>query len=223
MKHWTQQNDIEPQPLPPEIAIDERCGGANTEQVFALLQSGHRYRGLIMAAGAVVVSFGLGWGCALTLSRPGMPIPTDPLARSAAETSSGAKKDTRNDAVRKVAAVAEQRQPASSGAASLAKVQPTSASIRPALSTPAALAPTQVNMTMAAREPLVAAPETKPTTIDGWSVLDVRSGSVVLAGPDGVHTASTGDIVPGVGRIESVVRWGNRWIVATASGLIATP
>ena len=32
-----------------------------------------------------------------------------------------------------------------------------------------------------------------------------------------------GDAVPGVGRIDSIVRWGNRWIVATASGLIATP
>jgi len=35
--------------------------------------------------------------------------------------------------------------------------------------------------------------------------------------------AKRGDTVPGVGRIDSIVRWGNRWIVATASGLIATP
>jgi hypothetical protein len=28
--------------------------------------------------------------------------------------------------------------------------------------------------------------------------------------------------VPGVGRIESVVRWGSRWIVATSKGLIST-
>ena len=32
-----------------------------------------------------------------------------------------------------------------------------------------------------------------------------------------------GDTVPGVGQIELIVRWGNRWIVATANGLIATP
>jgi hypothetical protein len=34
--------------------------------------------------------------------------------------------------------------------------------------------------------------------------------------------AARGDTIPGVGRIDSIVRWGNRWIVATANGLIAT-
>jgi hypothetical protein len=34
--------------------------------------------------------------------------------------------------------------------------------------------------------------------------------------------ATRGDTVPGIGRIDSIVCWGNRWIVATASGLIAT-
>ena len=65
-------------------------------------------------------------------------------------------------------------------------------------------------------------PETKPTTIEGWTVLDVRGGTAVLEGPDGVRTAARGDTVPGIGRIDSIVRWGNRWIVATANGLIAT-
>jgi hypothetical protein len=32
-----------------------------------------------------------------------------------------------------------------------------------------------------------------------------------------------GDTVPGIGRIDSIVRWGSLWIVATANGLIATP
>jgi len=73
------------------------------------------------------------------------------------------------------------------------------------------------------REPLVAIAETKPTTIDGWTVLDVRGGTAVLEGPEGVRTAARGDTVPGIGRIDSIVRWGNRWIVATANGLIATP
>jgi len=30
-----------------------------------------------------------------------------------------------------------------------------------------------------------------------------------------------GDTVPGVGQIESIVRWGNRWIVRHGHGLIA--
>jgi hypothetical protein len=224
MKQYTQQNEIEPQPLAPETAAEDTGGVGNTDEVIALLKSGDpRYRGLIAAAGALVVGFGLGWGCALTLSGPSMFASTEALPRRAVETSPGARTDAKNDAARKIAAVTGQRAPAYATAGSLASGQATSAAIRPALSNPAAPAPTQVNMTMAAREPMVAAPETKPTTIDGWTVLDVRGGSVVLSGPDGVRTASTGDTVPGVGRIESVVRWGNRWIVATASGLIATP
>jgi hypothetical protein len=70
---------------------------------------------------------------------------------------------------------------------------------------------------------MVPVAETKPTTIEGWTVLDVRGGTAVLEGPDGVRTAARGDTVPGIGRIDSIVRWGNRWIVVTASGLITTP
>jgi hypothetical protein len=85
----------------------------------------------------------------------------------------------------------------------------------------------QANMTLtgsvAPQGPMVPAPETRPTTIEGWTVLDVRGGTAVLEGPDGVRMATRGDTVPGIGRIDSIVRWGNRWIVATASGLIATP
>ena len=73
------------------------------------------------------------------------------------------------------------------------------------------------------REMMVAVPETRPTTIEGWTVREVRGGTAILDGPDGVWTVTRGDTVPGVGRIDSIVRWGNRWIVATANGLIATP
>jgi hypothetical protein len=71
--------------------------------------------------------------------------------------------------------------------------------------------------------PLVAAPETKPATIPGWTVVDVRDGTAVLEGPDGIRMAARGDTIPGVGRVESIVRWGSRWVIATAAGLIATP
>jgi hypothetical protein len=66
-------------------------------------------------------------------------------------------------------------------------------------------------------------PDTRPTTIAGWTVRDVTNGAAVLEGPGGVRRAAPGDTVPGVGRIESIVRWGNRWLVATSSGLISTP
>ncbi|HYI27627.1 MAG TPA: hypothetical protein VD863_07220, partial [Bradyrhizobium sp.] len=76
---------------------------------------------------------------------------------------------------------------------------------------------------IAPREASFPVPETRPTTIEGWIVRDVRGGTVVLEGPNGTWTAVAGDTAPGVGRVDSIVRWGNRWIVATASGLIATP
>jgi hypothetical protein len=69
----------------------------------------------------------------------------------------------------------------------------------------------------------VAVPETRPTTIEGWTVREVVGGTVVLEGPDGVWRAARGETVPGVGRVDSIVRWGNRWIVATSRGLISTP
>ena len=75
---------------------------------------------------------------------------------------------------------------------------------------------------IAMRQPLVAAPETRPATIPGWTVVDVRDGTAVLEGPDGIRMAARGDTIPGLGRVESIVRWGNRWVIATAGGLIAT-
>ena len=73
------------------------------------------------------------------------------------------------------------------------------------------------------REKLTPWPDTRPATIAGWTVRDVTNGTAVLEGPGGVRRAARGDTVPGVGRIESIVRWGNRWLVATSSGLISTP
>ena len=66
-------------------------------------------------------------------------------------------------------------------------------------------------------------PETRPTTIEGWAIRQINGGTAVLEGPNGVWKARRGDTIPGVGKIESIVLWGNRWIVATSSGLISTP
>jgi len=79
-------------------------------------------------------------------------------------------------------------------------------------------------------EPLVEAkpkrtpvPDTRPATIEGWTIRDVRGSTAVLEGPDGIQNVVVGDTIPGVGRINSIVRWGNRWLVATSSGLVTTP
>jgi hypothetical protein len=69
----------------------------------------------------------------------------------------------------------------------------------------------------------VPVPETRPTTIKGWTVRNVVNGIATLEGPGGTWKAARGDTVPGLGKVDSVVFWGNRWIVATSKGLITTP
>lgn len=66
-------------------------------------------------------------------------------------------------------------------------------------------------------------PETRPGTIEGWAVSDVVGGRAVLQGPDRTLNVTRGDVVPGVGKVDDILRWGNRWIVATEGGLISTP
>jgi hypothetical protein len=66
-------------------------------------------------------------------------------------------------------------------------------------------------------------PETRPTTISGWTLRGVVDGTALLDGPYGTWKAARGDTVPGLGRVDSIVLWGNRWIVATSRGLITTP
>jgi hypothetical protein len=70
---------------------------------------------------------------------------------------------------------------------------------------------------------LAPVPETRPTTIKGWALREVMNGSAVLEGPSGIWRVTRGDTVPGVGRIVSIFRWGNRPMVATSRGLISTP
>jgi hypothetical protein len=86
---------------------------------------------------------------------------------------------------------------------------------------PNAPGPTAVQRTNVSTRP-VAVPETRPTTIEGWTIREVNGGTAVLEGPNGTWKATRGDTVPGVGKIDSIVRWGNRWIVATSRGLIST-
>ena len=69
---------------------------------------------------------------------------------------------------------------------------------------------------------LMPLPETKPTTIQGWKVRQVSGGFASLVGPQGTWRVARGDIVPGLGRVESIVRWGNHWLVSTSHGLIAS-
>jgi hypothetical protein len=175
-----------------------------------------RARNILLVAAAVVTSFGLGWSGALSWPQLADTLGLETVARNEvpaprmAETRSG-----KSEGARKVTAASDS--PAIVGSIS----KPS------ALPRPSAAAASQANVSpsaaLAMRQPVLAAPpETRPTTIPGWTVVDVRDGTAVLEGPEGIKMAARGDAIPGLGRIESIVRWVNRWIVATANGLIAT-
>jgi hypothetical protein len=66
-------------------------------------------------------------------------------------------------------------------------------------------------------------PDTRPASVAGWTLRSVTDGTAVLEGPYGTWKAARGDLVPGLGKVESIVLWGSRWIVATPKGLVTTP
>ena len=191
----------------------------NQDQVLALLKPGSdRKRTIIMVGCALVAGLGLGWACGANIASFNPITQTETPSRRVPEIKSSGK----SDGARRTASASGLQTLPAVGAISSAGAKAEAAS-------PGGLrfsvdpASTQANTPPIAREPMVAVAETKPTTIEGWTVLDVRNGTAVLEGPDGVRTAARGDTVPGIGRIDSIVRWGNRWIVATANGLITTP
>jgi hypothetical protein len=210
-------NEVAPQPA---SARSWDFVSPNRDEVLELLMPGRdRKRTIILIAGALVVGFGLGSACGPIIAALSPAI--QPSSHRTAEVKSGGK----IDGVRKTVSTPGLQTPGVNAVSVTGAIQPAkpSGGVRPSVDSASTPPLTQASATITAREPIVAAPETRPTTIEGWTVLDVRGGTVVLEGPDGVRTAARGDTVPGIGRIDSIVRWGNRWIVATASGLIATP
>jgi hypothetical protein len=198
------------------------------DEILALLRPDDRKRTNWLAAGALVAGFGLGWaggfgwyGLAnIAALNPVTQIETP--SHRVAETRLGGKTEPARRTTSTSGARPLSGAPQISAVGASVSAKPlAAASDRAQLSVEQAdMAPTG---SIAPKGPMMPAPETGPTTIDGWTVLDVQGGTAVLGGPDGVRMARRGDTVPGIGRIDSIVRWGNRWIVATASGLIATP
>lgn len=180
-----------------------------------------------LVAGALLVGIGLGWAGCLGWNSPTVVAAAPAARKDASLRPPDAKSPGKTENIRKQA-------PAVTGSIPAARPQGPSPQ---GASTNAARADVEGPKTVAAlpstialpgvsaesRPLLTPTPETRPTTIEGWTVLDVRGGAAVLQGPDGVRTAMPGDSVPGIGRVDSIVRWGNRWIVATANGLIASP
>ncbi|OKO72780.1 hypothetical protein [Bradyrhizobium sp. NAS96.2] len=171
----------------------------------------------LLAATALAASFVLGWTGGANWHDFASPAPL-PVAQKEAPVPhiAEAPPSRRSESPRRTASNAE---PSVTG--SIPKTTP--ASPRPQV---LGAAPTTLGAQAAmlgSKPQLAAGPETRPATIPGWSVVEVRDGTAVLEGPEGVKMAARGDVVPGLGRVDSIVRWGNRWIVATASGLVATP
>ena len=195
---------------------------SDRDQVLVVREPfGDRARAAVLVAAALVASFGLGWAGGLNwpqfASELGLVVVAQketPSPRISEARSSG-----RIEGPRKTASASES--PAIVGSI------PKPSVLLPGGARPAAGPVSQANAgpsaaAIAMRQPLVAAPETKPATIPGWTVVEVRDGTAVLEGPEGIRMAARGDTIPGLGRVESIVRWGNRWVSATASGLIAT-
>jgi len=183
---------------------------------------GDRARAAVLVAAALVASFGLGWAGGLNWPQFASELGLVEVAQK--ETSSPriseARSSGRIEGARKTASASDS--PAIVG--SIPKpstLLPGGARLSAGPASQANAGPSAAAIAM--RQPLVAAPETKPATIPGWTVVDVRDGTAVLEGPDGIRMAARGDTVPGLGRVESIVRWGSRWVIATASGLVATP
>lgn len=182
---------------------------------------GERARPALLVAVALVASFGLGWTGSLNWPQFASELGLVEVAHKETHSPriSEARSSGKIEGARKTASASDA--PAVTGSipkppALLPVARPAASSASQANAAPSAAA-------IALRQPLVATPETRPATIPGWTVVDVRDGTAVLEGPDGIKMAARGDTIPGIGRVESIVRWGSRWVIATASGLIATP
>jgi len=182
---------------------------------------GDRTRAALLVAAVVVASFGLGWAGGLNWPQFASELGLVEVAQQEAPSPriSEARSSGKIEGTRKTAS-------ASDSPAIVGSIHKPSALLAGGARPSASLA-SQANAgpsaaAIAMRQPVVAPPETKPATIPGWTVVDVRDGTAVLEGPDGIRMAARGDTIPGVGRVESIVRWGNRWVIATAGGLIAT-
>jgi hypothetical protein len=182
---------------------------------------GDRTRTALLVAAVVVASFGLGWAGGLNWPQFASELGLVEVAQQETPSPriSEARSSGRIESARKTASASDS--PAIVGSI------PKPSALLPGGARPSASLASQANVgpsaaAIAMRQPVVAPPETRPATIPGWTVVDVRDGTAVLEGPDGIRMAARGDTIPGIGRVESIVRWGNRWVIATAGGLIAT-
>ena len=68
--------------------------------------------------------------------------------------------------------------------------------------------------------PVAPIPVPRPALIQGWTVLEARPGYALIGNRGELFEVRPGVPLPGIGRVEDIRREGDRWIVATAKGLI---
>ena len=187
-----------------------------------------------LVTGALAVALGVGWIAGVSSSRFFAPAPAATPVQQASAPSCA------RDSGQEIACAAKTDRQAMAGAAAKATAPGASAVNRwhersrsprlasavgnkdPSTTNSIASAGTATQERTKVFSRPAAVPETRPTTVEGWTIREVTGGTVVLDGPSGAWRAAQGDTVPGVGRIDSIVRWGSRWIVATSKGLIST-
>jgi hypothetical protein len=211
-------------PPPPESMDPSDYLSPIREEVLLLLKPDVRQARVLCfaVAGALALGFGLGWTGSSSWYGVPTVVASNPTTQKDTPSRRTELKANRIEPGRKQTALGPPATtpPKTPSLPTGALARPDVESSRTATAAPAT---DLFTASIPVRDPLSPAPETRPTTLEGWIVRDVRGGTVVLEGPDGIRTAMVGDTVPGVGRIDSIVRWGNHWIVATANGLIATP
>jgi hypothetical protein len=86
---------------------------------------------------------------------------------------------------------------------------------------PPAAHPTAAASAPAHQAAVAPTPPPQPASLPGWSVRDVYRGvAVISSARTGLMEVEAGDIVPFLGRIESIRRHDGRWIVVTSRGPI---
>jgi hypothetical protein len=154
---------------------------------------------------------------------------SDPAAARTPDTQKGDRNQIHDTTVREIARSAPAEAPQNSNVSSASTTSVSNAPLSRPASKDSKVVSRHTASTGAtvkeAQSPtkLTPTPETRPTTIEGWTLREVVNGTAVIEGPTGVWKVTPGQTVPGIGRVDSIVRWGNRLVVATSRGLISTP
>jgi hypothetical protein len=76
---------------------------------------------------------------------------------------------------------------------------------------------------VAAAAPVSPPPMPQPAIVPGWVLRDVYRGAAILQGRMGAMVeVAPGDVLPGLGRIESIRRQDGQWVVFTSRGMITS-